>query len=74
MHLNFTEIPLTYKIMTVPCYVVSEEGQLLLEGFIMELMNSYGHSVNIRSCLMFLVSLLKSFSFRHMTEAGLVKL
>jgi hypothetical protein len=35
--LNFSEIPLTYWIMTVPSYIVSEEGRLLLDGFVMDI-------------------------------------
>jgi hypothetical protein len=34
MHLNFLEIPLTYGTMTVPWYIVSEQGWLILNGFI----------------------------------------
>jgi hypothetical protein len=33
MRLNFSEIPLTYGIMTVPWYIILEGGQLLLDGF-----------------------------------------
>jgi hypothetical protein len=36
MHLNFSEIPLTYGILTMPWYIVCEEGRLLLCDFIME--------------------------------------
>jgi hypothetical protein len=32
--LNFSGIPLAYGKMTVPWYIVSEEGRLLLDGFI----------------------------------------
>jgi hypothetical protein len=32
---NFSEIPLTYGIMTVLWYIVSEEGRLSPDGFIM---------------------------------------
>jgi hypothetical protein len=39
MRLNFSEIPLTYGIMTVPWYIVSEKW-LLLSGYIMESKNS----------------------------------
>jgi hypothetical protein len=35
-HLNFSETPLTYGIMTVPWYIVSEERWSLLNRFIME--------------------------------------
>jgi hypothetical protein len=58
---EFLEDTLTYGIMTMPWNVVSEKGQLLLNGFIKESTNSCGHSLSIRSCLMFLISLLKSF-------------
>jgi hypothetical protein len=32
MHLNFSEIPLTCEIVTVPWYVVAKEGWLLHYG------------------------------------------
>jgi hypothetical protein len=34
-------------IMTMPWYIVSEEGRLLHNGFIMESVNSFGYSLNI---------------------------
>jgi hypothetical protein len=37
-----------------------EEGQLLLDDFIMESMNSFEYSLSIRSCLMSLIPSLKS--------------
>jgi hypothetical protein len=58
--LNFSEVPLTCGIMTVPRYVVSEERRLLLDSFIMESTNSCGYSLSIWSYLIFLISLLKS--------------
>jgi hypothetical protein len=61
MCLIFLEIPLTYE-MTVHLYIVSEEGQLLLDYFITEQTNSLGYS------------LLKSFWFWHITLAWLIKL
>jgi hypothetical protein len=33
---NFPEMPLTCGIMVVPWNIVSEEGQLLIDGFVME--------------------------------------
>jgi hypothetical protein len=32
--LNFSEMPLTYGMTTVPWYTVSEEGRFLTDGFI----------------------------------------
>jgi hypothetical protein len=49
MRPNFWEIPLTYGIVTVPEYILSEEGWLLLDGFIMEPKNSRGYSLSITS-------------------------
>jgi hypothetical protein len=74
MRLNFSEIPVTYGIRTVPWYIVSEERLLLLDGFIMESTNSCGYSLSIISCLIFLIPLLKSYWPWHMTLAGLIKL
>jgi hypothetical protein len=73
MCLNFSEVPLTYGIMTVPWYTLSE-GRFLAAGFITESTNSFGYSLSVRSCLMFLNSLLKYFWFWHMTFARLAKL
>jgi hypothetical protein len=53
---------------------VSEEGRLLLPGFITESTNLLGYSLSFRSCLIFLISLLKSFRSWHMTFALLTKL
>jgi hypothetical protein len=58
--INFTEVLLTYGIMTESCHVVSEEWQLLLDGFIIEVTNSCGFSF-VHSYLMFLISLSKYF-------------
>jgi hypothetical protein len=33
---EFLEISLMYGIMTVPWYVVSKEGRLLVDGFVMK--------------------------------------
>jgi hypothetical protein len=35
MCLNLLEIPLTYGTMNVTWYIASEEGRLLLNGFVM---------------------------------------
>jgi hypothetical protein len=43
MRPNFSEVPLTYDIMTVPCYIGSEEGRFLVDSFIMESTDSFGH-------------------------------
>jgi hypothetical protein len=67
MHLNFSGVPLAYGIMTMPWYV-TEEGRLLLDGFITESVNSYAYSLSIRSCHMFLISLLKSSKSRPATN------
>jgi hypothetical protein len=40
--------------------VVSEEGRSILDAFIVESMHCCGCSLSIRSCLMFLIALLKS--------------
>lgn len=37
---EFSEAPLTYGMMTIPWYTVSEEGRLLLDGFVVESTNS----------------------------------
>jgi hypothetical protein len=74
MQLNFLELPSTYMLLTVPWYIISEKGQLLLEGFIMESTNSFGYSLSIRRRLMFLISLLNSFWSWHMTLTWLIKL
>jgi hypothetical protein len=49
-------ITLTCEIMTVPWYIVSEERRFLVGGFITESTNSFGYSLSIRSCLMFLTA------------------
>jgi hypothetical protein len=46
-HLNFLEMPLTYGIMAMTWYIVSEDGRLLVDGFIMESINSCGYSLSI---------------------------
>jgi hypothetical protein len=74
MRLNFSETPLTFGTMIVTLCAVSEEGRLLSEYFIMESVNSCGCSVSVRSCLMFLISLLKPFWSWHMTLALMIKL
>jgi hypothetical protein len=60
--------------LTVPWYVVSVEWRLLLDGYIMEVMNCCGYSLSIRSYLMFLISLSKSLWPWHMTLVQLIKL
>jgi hypothetical protein len=40
--------------MTVPWDILSEEGRLILDGFIMETTNSCGYSISIKSYFMFL--------------------
>jgi hypothetical protein len=46
-------------------HIVSEEGGLLLNGFTAESTDFSGYSLNIRSCLMFLILLSKSFLSRN---------
>jgi hypothetical protein len=59
MHLNFSVMLLTCGTMIVPWNIVSEEGRLLLEGFMMESANSCGYSLTIMSCVLnFLVEIL----------------
>jgi hypothetical protein len=60
--------------MSAPWYVLSEEGRFLLDSFIIESTNSCWYSWSIGSCLMFLISLLKSFWSWHMILARLTKL
>jgi hypothetical protein len=57
----------------MPWYTVTEEERLLLDCFIMESTNSCGYSLSIRSCLMVLISLLKSLLSWHMNLAWLIK-
>jgi heme A synthase len=41
MSLNFSEIPLTYGTMNMPWHIISEEGQSILDGFIMDRVNEF---------------------------------
>jgi hypothetical protein len=47
MRLNFSEIPLTYGMMTVPWYIVSDVEWLFLDGFIIKSINSCGYSLSV---------------------------
>jgi hypothetical protein len=71
---EFLGSALTYGMTTVPWYTVSEEGRLLIDGFITESTNSFGYSLNVRSCRMFLISLSKLYfgqpSEGHMSKSG----
>lgn len=73
MHWDFSDTPQTYGVMTMPWYV-PPEGQLLLLGLTAQSMKCCGYSLSIRSCFTFLISLLTSFTFWHMTPALLMKL
>jgi hypothetical protein len=42
-------------------YIACEEGKFLADGFATELKISFGYSLSFISCLVFLISLLKSF-------------
>jgi hypothetical protein len=55
----------------VAWYIVYE-GQMLLDGFIIESTNSCGYSLGIWSCFTFLISLLKSFWSWHKTLVQLI--
>jgi hypothetical protein len=74
MCLKFSEIFLIYGKMTVPWYIVPEEGRFPLNGFIMESTNYFGYSLSIRPCFVFFISSLKSFWFWHMILNQLIKL
>jgi hypothetical protein len=57
------------RLNSVPWYIVSEKGRLLLDGFIMESTNSCGYSLCIRSCfiriLNFVVEILLILTYSY---------